>query len=181
MAKATIKGLDKAIEEVYKNYKKSITKAAKEATMKAQSDIEIKAYSLLLDYYNEYPDPNSYDRTYTLSQCFVPYGKTTVKGDIISCEMGIIYDASKLEGQYEGSEIYTPTDPEWIIDNYLQGIHPRTDGSTAPGGGNYENEKLYGSSQPAWNMQTFLDGYWVVFQNNLRTSLAKQALKLTNK
>lgn len=180
MAKATIKGLDKAIEEVYKNYKKSIEKAAKEATEKAKNDIEVKAYSLLLDYYNEYT-PTSYDRTYNLSECFMPYGKTTVNGDTISCDMGIIYDASKLAGQYSGSEIYTPTDPEWIIDNYLQGIHPRTNGSVVPGGGNYENEKFYGSSQPAWNMQTFLDGYWVVFQDNLKKSLAKQALKLTNK
>lgn len=180
MAKATIKGLDKAIEEVYKDYKKSIMKAAKEATMKARDDIKIKAFSLLLDYYNEY-DPTSYERTYTLYECFVPYGKIAVKDDVISCDMGIIYDVSRLAGQYYGSEIYTPTDPEWIIDNYLQGIHPRTNGSVMLGGGNYENEKFYGNSQPAWNMQTFLDGYWVVFQNNLKKSLAKQALKLTNK
>lgn len=181
MAKAKIKGLDKAIDEVYKNYKVSIKHAVNEAVEKAKDDIKLKAYSCLIEYYNDYPDPSSYNRTYSLSQCFVPYGVAYDNGDVITCDMGIDYDASMLMGEYYGSQKYSPADPEWIIDNYLAGIHPRTDGSSIPGDGDYYNQRYIGDFSPSVEMQRFLDNYWFTFNNNLKKSLAKQTLKIALK
>ena len=177
MAKAKIKGLDKAIDEVYKNYKKSIKHAINEAVAMAKDDVELKAYSCLVEYYNDYPDPSSYNRTYSLSQCFIPYGVAYDRGDIVTCDIGIDYDESRLIDQYYGSKKYSPTDPEWIIDNYLAGIHPRTDGSPIEGEGDYENQKYIGDFSPSVEMQRFLDNYWYTFNANLKKSLAKQILK----
>ena len=54
MAKAKIKGLDEAIEEVYKDYKNAIRIAAKEATEKAKNDLYSNAVSCLVAYYDDY-------------------------------------------------------------------------------------------------------------------------------
>lgn len=181
MAKAKIKGLDTAVDELFKDYKKAIKNAAKDAIGKAGTDIYIKSLSCLMRYYNEYK-PSSYDRTYSLWQCFVPYTnlvKETKDGFI--CAAGMEYDSALLENTYSGSEIYSPTDAEWIIDNYLQGIHPRTDGSREVGGGNYENEKYQSTFIPAYEMQLYLDNYRHTFDENFRTALSKQVLKLTAK
>ena len=181
MAKAKIKGLDAAVDELFKDYKKAIKNAAEDAINKAENDIYLKSLSCLIEYYNEY-NPSSYNRTYNLWQCFVPYtnsAKETTSGFI--CAAGVEYNAQKIEGIYHGSNIYSDTDAEWIIDNYLQGIHPRTDGSREIGGGNYENEKYQSTFVPAYEMQLYLDNYRHTFDENFRTALSKQVLKLTAK
>ena len=181
MAKAKVKNLDKAVDELFKDYKKAIKNAAEDAIGRAGKDIYTKSLSCLIEYYNEY-DPSSYNRTYSLWQCFVPYTnsvKETTSGFI--CAAGVEYNPSLLEGTYSGSEIYSPTDAEWVIENYLNGIHPRTDGSREVGGGNYENEKYQGRFIPSYEMQLYLDNYRHTFEENFRTALSKQVLKLAAK
>jgi hypothetical protein len=99
-------------------------KALQRATEKAKNDIYMQSLSCLIDYYDDY-DPTSYDRTYQLYTCFTPYADEVVeKNGVFECRAGVEYDASKLEGVYNGSKKYTPVDAQWIIDNYLDGIHP---------------------------------------------------------
>ena len=185
MAKAKINGLDEAIEEVYKDYKKAIKKAAQEAINKAKDDLHAKAVSCLVSYYNDY-DPTSYDRTYSLIESFVPYAdevKETRAG--LVCRAGVIFDPNRIAGAYSGSEIYTPTDGEWIISNFLAGIHPRTDGYNIKLGtleyvsnsGNYEKEKYQGSFVPAEELQKYIDRYYDTFDKNYRRAIAKQVLR----
>ena len=180
MAKAKIKGLDKAVDELFKDYKKAAKRAAQEATEKTKDDLYAQSLSCLVAYYSEY-EPSSYNRTYNLWQCFVPYSNVEDKGDGISCAAGIEYDAAKLDNVYSGSRKYTPTDSDWIIDNYLAGIHPRTDGSVTPGEGNYENYKFQGEFVPWDAMQQFIDNYNNTFERNFKLSLAKQILELARK
>lgn len=182
MAKAfNEKAIERAVEEIFKDYKTAVKKAVTEATEKAKNDIHIQALSCLVSYYNDY-NPSSYNRTYSLMECFVPYANPVVeKNGEYECVAGIEYDASRLIGTYSGSEIYTPTDAQWVIDNYLQGIHPRTDGSREVGGGNYENMKYWGDFVPAEEMQRFLDSYRRIFDKNFRHSLSKQVLKFAIK
>ena len=175
------KTLDQAVDELFKDYKKAIKVAAQKATDKAGADIYAKSISCLMEYYDDY-DPTSYNRTYSLWRCFVPYTNLVQETkDGFICSAGMDYDPSLLVGTYSGSEIYTPTDAEWVIDNYLSGIHPRTDGSRDVGGGNYEYEKYQGSFVPAYEMQLYLDRYRYTFERNFRTSLSKQVLKLAAK
>lgn len=179
MAKA--KTLDAALDELFKDYQMAVKIAAQEATDKAKDDLYNNALSCLVQYYEDY-SPSSYDRTYSLKDCFVPYAsKVRESANGYICRAGVSFDPSLLADTYSGSDIYTPTDPEWIIDNYLAGIHPRTDGSMMAGGGNYDNEKYYGSFVPSFEMQRFIDGYNYTFYDNFRLSLAKQVLKIMKK
>lgn len=181
MAKAKIKGLDKAIDEIFKDYKKAIKEAAQEATEKAKEDLYANAVSCLVSYYDNY-EPTSYNRTYSLIDSFVPYAdkvKESSAGFI--CRAGVEFDPSKIEGMYNGSEIYSPTDGEWIISNFLAGIHPRTNGSRVVGGGNYEYEVYYGSFVPAEEMQRYIDRYYYIFDRNYRRAISKQVLRAIRK
>lgn len=173
--------LDEAVEELFKDYKKAIKVAAQEATEKAKNDLHVNAISCLVNYYDNYPTP-SYNRTYSLKDSFVPYSKPVKErfGQYI-CVAGVEFDPSLIATTYSGSEIYSPTDAEWIIDNFLMGIHPRTDGSTEVGGGNYEYEKYQGTFIPAYEMQKYIDRYYNIFDNNFRSALSRQVLKLRQK
>lgn len=180
-AKVNIKGLDEAIEEIFKDQKKVIKKAAEEATEQAKKDLYANAVSCLVKYYEDY-DPTSYNRTYSLIDSFVPYAnpvKETAAGFV--CTAGVLFDENRIANTYAGSEIYTPTDAEWIIANFLSGIHPRTDGSTVVGGGNYEYEKYQGSFVPAEEMQKFIDKYYDTFERNYRRAVSKHVLKTMRK
>lgn len=181
MAKAKIKGLDEAIDEIFKDYKKAIKEAAQEATEKAKEDLYANAVSCLVAYYDDY-DPTSYDRTYSLIDSFVPYAKDIQdNGDELICVAGVEYDPSKIQGIYHGSSTYSDTDAEWILLNFLSGIHPRTDGSPVIGGGNYELEKYQGSVVPSTMMQNYVDNYDKTFDRNFRRAMSKQILKLIKK
>lgn len=177
MAKAVIKGLDEAIDEIFNDYKNATKKAAQEATEKAKNDLYANAVSCLVAYYDDY-NPTSYERTYSLIDSFVPYAKELqeVKDGFI-CAAGVIFDESKIQGIYSGSMTYGLTDAEWIISNFLAGIHPRTDGSPIIGGGNYEEEKYQGSFIPEREMKKYIDGYHSIFDSHFRRAISKQILR----
>lgn len=180
MAKVDIKGLDEAVDKIFQDYKTVLKQAAKEAMRKAKDDLYANATSCLVEYYNDY-NPTSYNRTYSLIKSFVPYMKGTINKNEITCIAGVEFNPYKIDDIYSGSEIYTPTDAEWIISNFLSGIHPRTDGSYEVGGGNYEHEARYGRFVPAEEMQRYINQYYYTFDSNLRRAISKQVLKLTQK
>ncbi len=173
--------IDEAIDEVFKDYKKAFKVAAKEATDIAKDDLYANAVSCLAQYYDDYK-PESYNRTYSLLESFVPYSNEVIEnGDELICSAGVEFDPSRIANTYYGSEIYSPTDSEWIIANFLAGIHPRTDGSQIVGGGNYEDQKYYGDFVPAEEMQKYIDIYDYTFDRNLRRAVSKQILRAIRK
>jgi hypothetical protein len=173
--------IDEAIDEVFKDYKKAFKVAAQEASEAARDDLYANAVSCLERYYNDYK-PESYNRTYSLMDSFVPYvNPVQERGDELLCSAGVEFDPIGIAGTYYGSEIYSPTDPEWIIANFLAGIHPRTDGSQVVGGGNYEDQKYYGDFVPAEEMQRYIDRYDYTFDRNFRRSVSKQILRAMRK
>jgi hypothetical protein len=141
MADKFEKKLNDAIEEVVKGYKAAAKVAATKATEKTAEYIYNEALSCLESYYYSYTnvlhEPKRYERTNQLRNSFVKHSivKSTAKN--IVCEMGVIYDYTKLDGAYNRAhdESYkgnwTPPDSSWIIDNYLDGIHPTTNGATS--------------------------------------------------
>ena len=181
MAKTFEQAIDEAADEILKDYKKTFKKAAEEATEQAKKDLYSNAVSCLVQYYEDY-DPTSYNRTYSLMDSFMPYSNPVREnGDILICSAGVEFDPSRIANTYYGSEIYSPVDSEWVIANFLAGIHPRTNGSTIVGGGNYENEKYYGNFVPAIEMQKYIDGYDYIFYQNFRRSVSEQILKVARK
>ena len=173
--------IDEAIDEVFKDYKKAFKVAAQEASEAARDDLYANAVSCLVQYYEDY-DPTSYNRTYSLMESFVPYvNPVRESGDSLLCSAGVEFDPARIANTYYGSDIYSPTDSDWIIANFLAGIHPRTNGSSVVGGGNYEREAYYGSFVPAEEMQRFIDRYDYTFDRNFRRSVSKQILRSMRK
>ena len=173
--------IDEAIDEVFKDYKKAFKVAAQEASETAKDDLYANAVSCLVQYYNEY-SPTSYNRTYSLMESFVPYvNPVSEQGDELVCSAGVLFDPDRIANTYSGSQIYSPTDGDWIIANFLAGIHPRTDGSPIIGGGNYEHEAYYGSFVPAEEMQKFISSYNYTFDRNFRRAVSKQILRSIRK
>ena len=180
MAKVS-RSIDEAIDEVFKDYKKAFKVAAQEASDVARDDLYANAVSCLVRYYEDY-DPTSYNRTYSLMESFVPYVNPVRESrDGFLCSAGVEFDPARIENTYYGSEIYSPVDSDWIIANFLSGIHPRTNGSSIVGGGNYENEAYYGSFVPAEEMQKFINKYDYTFDHNFRRSVSKQILRSMRK
>jgi hypothetical protein len=86
-----------------------------------------------------------YIRTYSLEHSFVSTYSVKRENTDVVCEIGIKYDPSALKNYIDSNNIdaYTasnnvlkkPRQPleDWIINNFLEGKHPYTDGSTKPG------------------------------------------------
>lgn len=178
MAKAKVRGLDEAIDEVFKNYEKALTKAMKYAAEKAKDDIEFKAKSCLWEYYENFQpgkgEPNIYERTGQLENAFVPYMNVKSGTNDITASVGMGYDSTKLEGIYYGSQKWRPVEGSWVLENYLAGIHPTTDGSPLPGA---EYIAVYDVVSPDTKMETYLNEYVKTFNNNVLISFAKQVTR----
>lgn len=133
-------------KSVQKNAKRAAISAAKQTTKKIANDMHKEALKGLEFYYKNY-DPDVYIRTYNLKNAIRPHYEDTSSEKKISVEIGIVYDAAYLEAYRSNSWRHQSgngwvsrdddnfdwdsgnngiPDPEWILDNFLRGIHPRT-------------------------------------------------------
>ena len=132
------KTLDEAFDEIFADVQKITTKAVSNAAKKAQNDIMIEADTYLRDYYRNYT-PKRYKRTYQLEDTISPIFKDSSSGGNSSITIGVRYTPS---GEYSSNSYYhqfgdgwkdiTERDdtqnngipqPEWILNNFLQGEH----------------------------------------------------------
>ena len=86
-----------------------------------------------------------YTRTYSLEHSFVSHYDVKRANKNVICEIGITYSPSALRAYVQGNNIdaYTASNnvlgterkplEEWVINNFLEGLHPYTSGSTEPG------------------------------------------------
>ena len=128
-------------------------------------------------YYDSY-EPTSYERTDYLWHAILPYTEPIkhMQNGIVSV-VGVAYDPSKLEGVYSGSKKYHPVDGSWVLDNYLRGIHPSTDGSSIPDMAFYY--EVVDPVSPTDKMNNYLNQYaTTTFHNNILVSFAKQITKM---
>ena len=175
MAKANVRGLDEAIDELFKNYEDALTEAMKYASKIAKDDIDFKAKSCLYEYYENFQpgkgEPNVYERTDSLINAFIPYMDVVRVGEGIEASVGMGYWAFMLDGIYSGSKNWTPVDGSWVLDNYLRGVHPTTDGSTYQGAPYFE---VIDAVSPTTKMEEYLENYTKTFNKNVLISFAKQ-------
>ena len=173
MAKRT---LESAIDELMKNYESALKEAVEYASNEAVKDIYKESISCLERYYDSY-DPTSYDRTDNLWRAIVPCLTIQHDKDRITSVVGVEYDAARIAEAYYGSKKYSPTDSAWILDNYLRGVHPATDGNSKPGEAfYYENVDPI---SPTTYMTEYLNNYAnTTFHKNIITSFAKQIKRM---
>ena len=169
--------LNEAIDELMKNYENALKEAVEYASNEAVKDIYKQSMSCIEQYYESY-EPTSYNRTDYLWNAVLPYVepiKNTKDG--LKSAVGVLYDPSRLENVYYGSKKYSPVDGAWILENYLNGIHPATDGSTIPGEAFYY--EIVDTVSPTEKMKSYLDQYAsTTFHNNILVSFAKQITRM---
>jgi hypothetical protein len=188
---AKTKDLNSAMQKLKKNYKKVLKEAVEHATEQARKDVTNKAFDCLKEYYANY-DPNSYDRTYSLGNAFLPYSYIEENDKYIDSVVGIEYDYSRLDGAYySGSEKYGAKKDEygriieygspqssWIMDNYLEGVHPTTNGYPhAKGVDHMEYIAIRDPKSPTQKMNEYFDKYGREFLINIDSYLVKYMLK----
>lgn len=182
--KSLDKALSKAVDDILKDYKAAMKEAVQFAAKQAEKDMMNKAKSCLEEYYEF--DPNRYDRTETLQYAFLPYSEITYGSDKITGSVGVEYSAEMLEQMmpppeysktgrlkhtgYYGSAKYQPVDTWWVIDNYLRGIHPYTDGGT-------EYYEIFDDESPNDKMNKFINKYAETFDQNVLAGLLTQVAK----
>lgn len=171
MARRKVRGLDEALNELFADFEKSQTEAMKYAAKIAKDDIEEKAKSCLWEYYENY-NPNSYDRTGNLESAFIPYMNVGRVGNGVEASVGMGYWPFMLDGVYnDGSNQWRPVEGWWVLDNYLRGIHPATDGSGYIGA---PYTPKFDDKSPDDKMEDYLKNYIDTFSNNVLISFAKQ-------
>ena len=172
--------LKAAMKELKKNYKQVLREAVQYATEEAQKDVHTKALTCLEEYYANY-DPSSYDpRSNSLRYAFVPYMNIKSNNTHIISTVGIEYNADILEAfaassYYDASRKYGNVDGDWVIDNYLDGIHPTTDGSSIPGQAIYM--EIRDAESPTKKMDKYLENYSNTFMNNVYSYLSAYLMR----
>lgn len=139
MAKAHT--VDDVINSVIANYETLLKNAVTHVAEQAKKDIKDKAVNVLYKYYYGGYEPKSYDRIYALEHSIVPFSKISTKNKKLECVVGVEYSPSALEeyldtlsgSPYKASKKYGRADTEWVVQNFWEGKHPYTDGSSEPG------------------------------------------------
>ena len=138
------KNIDSAFAAIIKDCQAVAVEAVKNAAKRTQADIVKEANDYLQRYYANYPKPKKYKRTYRLKRAILPYwaDRTTKNG--ISIEVGVQYKSSALKGAYRSNSRWHQSgdtwrsvtdrskfsadngipEPEWIMNNFLEGVHP---------------------------------------------------------
>ena len=179
------------MKDLERNYKEVLKEAVQYATKEAEKDIHKKSLSCLEEYYANY-DPSSYDRVDGLKYAFLPYHNVKSSGNYIIGTAGVEYFYDALDYMYQsGSEKYGAKKdknghiieygmPEsaWVIDNYLDGIHPTTNGyPKAEGATRMEYIPIYDSKSPTEKMSEYFDKYVNTFQDNVYSYLAAYVMR----
>ena len=134
--------LDDAFAAIIKDCQAIAAEAVKNAAKAAQQDIVKEANRTMVKYYENYK-PKRYKRTYNLHKAITPIFEDHSTAQKISFEIGVEYDSSKLKGYHKSNswyhqngDVWNPVtertlsqdngipEPEWILGNFLEGIHP---------------------------------------------------------
>lgn len=179
------KALKKAVDEILKDWRGAMEDAVTSATIRAQKDFLAEAMTCLEQYYNNY-DPSSYIRRseHDLSDAFVPYVSVDYGKDRIVGSVGVEYDPDRLSyvvgsNNYgnrtvDGGKDIIPIN-EWVLRNYLRGIHPATDGSSVIGEAVYF--EIIDEISPDTHMNEFIRNYAKEWDQNVLLELLSQVAK----
>jgi hypothetical protein len=182
MAKA--KTVNDVLRTIQATYADKVLKSMKVARAEALQKVTDEAKNILAEYYGEYR-PERYNRTETLKNsinddnpsknAIKPFSKLAYNSSktAVKLTVGIEYDSSKLDNTYYGSKKWSPVEGAYVLNNFLEGIHPGTEGNSTPwlgdGPAPYYWEEQF--EPTPWNkMQRYLD-------NGLPVQVQKSLLK----
>lgn len=167
------------LQELRKDYKTVLLEAVNKAVDIACEDVYKFSMSVLDRYYENYI-PSIYDRTNSLWRATLPIAEVHDYGDTIEGVFGVEYDADILESfaassYYEASNKYGNVDGDWVIENYLLGIHPATNGSSDPDTVVYN--PWQDARSPDQYLKKYLGWYKKQFENNVNDYLIAHIAK----
>lgn len=129
--------IEEAVEDMKRRGRAALRSAVNKAAQVASEDIYQFSISCIDQYYASYA-PSIYDRTNQLYQTSEQVSEVSEGGDMISAKVGVKFNASAM-GTHQHSTFWgtragiaTGYNDE-ILSNFLDGIHPRTNGSPLPG------------------------------------------------
>ena len=136
MAK-TAGSINEIVQDIKEKHMAALRSAVNKTTDKAVRDIYKFSISCIDQYYANYT-PSIYDRTYQLYNTVSPLVEISDGGDTMSATVGVRFDASGLGTHYHSTRWGTVQGVENgyeadILSDFLDGIHPMTDGSPLPG------------------------------------------------
>ena len=143
--------IDSVFDGIIKDCQTIAAEAVKNAAKKVQDDVLNETKSYLQLYYSNYKPKCYKPRSEQLQKSITPVLEDHSSNSGISIEVGVEYDSGKLKGAYHSNSRWhqsgdtwhiITTDrrkngpfssdngipaPEWIMDNFLEGIHPITE------------------------------------------------------
>ncbi len=141
------KDFNKIFDDILNDTKSVAVAAIKNASKQVQKDVCEQAEKNLKAYYRSYT-PRIYKRTNRLRRAILPYYADRSNSKNICIEVGVQYKSSALTGAYKSNSFYHKNgddwvsrdsnnfnfnssgngipQPEWILNNFWEGIHPVT-------------------------------------------------------
>jgi hypothetical protein len=141
------KDFNQIFDDILNDTKSVAVAAIKNASKQVQKDVCEQAEKNLKAYYQSY-SPKRYERTNRLRRAILPYYADRSNANNICIEIGVQYKSSALTGAYKSNSFYHQggdnwvsrtsggfnfnssnngiPQPEWILNNFWEGIHPTT-------------------------------------------------------
>jgi len=141
------KDFNKIFDDILNDATSVAVAAIKNASKQVQKEVCEQAEKNLQNYYKSY-SPKRYKRTNSLRRAILPYYADRSNSKNICIEVGVQYKSSALVGAYrsnswyhQGGDDWISRDdegfdwnsrnngipqPDWILENFLEGIHPVT-------------------------------------------------------
>lgn len=168
--------LEDALRDVTNKLDKIVERTAKEVSKKAMKDVKQETKKIVKHYYDSYR-PKMYDRKYSLYHAYEVLDNTY--GDTMS--IIVEFDPSLLSAHKSNSPYhqtgkdwqpiiwpweepdlknhqYGVPEPDWILDNFWEGIHPITYGSKSKG---YTYRPAVDMKSPQDLFDEFVNGSYV--------------------
>ena len=173
------KSINDVFNEIIADYQAVATEAVKSAAKKVQDDVVKESYRYMAIYYRNHK-PTKYKRTKQLHKSITPIFEDRSGKRGISIEVGVEYNSSNLKGLYYSNSWYHQTgtrwierndegfdfdsqnngipQPEWILENFLEGIHPITKAIKKDRGFSY----IYTPKRDSESTQTLMEEFFDV-------------------
>lgn len=133
--------IDSVVNNIINNYSTLLVRAVAHVSKQIEDGIKQKAINVLHEYYYGAYTPKSYDRIEALQHSIVSFSNIEVVKKGVQCTVGVEYSPEALEdylntlggSAYKASKKYGRATASWVVNNFLEGKHPYTDGSQEPG------------------------------------------------
>jgi hypothetical protein len=141
------KDFNQIFDDILKDTTSVAVAAIKNASKQVQKEVCEQAEKNLQIYYKSY-SPKRYKRTNSLRRAILPYYADRSNSKNICIEVGVQYKSSALVGAYRSNSWYHQggndwvsrddegfnwdsrnngiPQPDWILENFLEGVHPVT-------------------------------------------------------